>query len=570
MANLVTITQAAKITGISKKELHDGVNDGWLPSYIVGGKTLVDPEQVVSARAAHAAETVQTYNEIEAVSVQPAPVPSLDDKPVSVTSFESKYGTIRTVMIDGDPWFVAKDVSDALGYANNSKAIADHVDDMDKGVTNCYTLGGTQSMVVINESGLYSLALTSKLPEAKDFKRWVTSEVLPSLRKHGMYAKPETLAQMLASPESVVQMLTALQNEQSKVRQLEAQREKDKPMLDFAASFAHSDKEMSVSDLHRLLQERGLPYNRKEFFAILHKDGYLISSPTNAHAPSARERERSIKLLVERMYKIGGYGEAQYRLNTRVTMNGFKHLAYKYLGKEFDLTRNDWLTMMEGQRREQALIAPPEDKPPLIPAPPEQPPEPAAPPEPAVAPEPEAKPKCPAVNAQIALGKVIGSFGPNPQYDYLHCAAIISRHPDELGAFTPKAVSMACRRIGLDAQDGSYLDSNRHRQYTTFYKFPVAPGSEPPQPEPAPESTAEPPVQPLSRAEIANVVNAILSGARSRKDTEWRMQTTHEFMACHPSLCGILPHEVEIALTTLGITAETRGGRIYRKLPYNN
>lgn len=570
MANLVTITQAAKITGISKKELHDGVNDGWLPSYIVGGKTLVDPEQIVSARAAHAAETVQTYNEIEAVNVQPAPIPSLDDKPVPVQNFVSQYGNVRVVEIDGEPWMVGNDVAAALGYSNTRDALARHVDSDDKNTVVIRDgIQGNPNITVINESGFYALVMSSKLPEAKDFKRWVTSEVLPSLRKHGMYAKPETLAQMLASPESVVQMLTALQNEQSKVRNLEALREKEKPMRDFAESFGMSDKEMSISDLHRLLQERGLPYNRKEFFALLHKDGYLISSPTNAHAPSARERERSIKLFRERMYNIG-YGMEQSKLNTRVTMNGFKHLAYKYLGKEFDLTRNDWLTMMEERRREQALIAPPEDKPPLIPAPPEQPPEPAAPPEPVPPPEVEKKPKLTVVDAQIALGKLIGRFGPNPQYDYLHCAAIISRHPDELGAFTPKAVSMACRRIGLDAQDGSYLDANRHRQYTTFYKFPIAPGAEPPQPEPAPETTAEPPVQPLSRAEIASVVNAILSGARSRKDTEWRMQTTHEFMACHPSLCGILPHEVEIALTTLGITAETRGGRIYRKLPYNN
>lgn len=95
------------------------------------------------------------------------------------------FGQLRSMMINEEPWFVGKDVADILGYSNSRKAIADHVDDEDKGVTKCDTLGGTQDLVVINESGLYSLILSSKLPAAKKFKHWVTSEVLPSIRKKG-------------------------------------------------------------------------------------------------------------------------------------------------------------------------------------------------------------------------------------------------------------------------------------------------------------------------------------------------------------------------------------------------
>ena len=103
--------------------------------------------------------------------------------------FENEeFGKIRTVLIDDQTWFVGKDIAEALGYSNPRKAISDHVDDEDKGVTNRYTLGGRQDITVINESGLYSLILSSKLPKAKKFKRWVTSEVLPSIRKTGMYA----------------------------------------------------------------------------------------------------------------------------------------------------------------------------------------------------------------------------------------------------------------------------------------------------------------------------------------------------------------------------------------------
>lgn len=98
-----------------------------------------------------------------------------------------EFGDVRVVMQDGEPWFVGKDITKILGYTNPSKAIADHVDVEDKGVTKCYTPGGVQNLTGINESGLYSLILSSKLPSAKKFKRWVTSEVLPAIRKTGGY-----------------------------------------------------------------------------------------------------------------------------------------------------------------------------------------------------------------------------------------------------------------------------------------------------------------------------------------------------------------------------------------------
>ena len=94
---------------------------------------------------------------------------------------------VRIITINDEPWFVGKDVADILGYSNSRKALSDHVDDEDKGVTKSDTLGGNQNITIINESGLYSLILKSKKPEAKQFKRWVTSDVLPTIRKHGAY-----------------------------------------------------------------------------------------------------------------------------------------------------------------------------------------------------------------------------------------------------------------------------------------------------------------------------------------------------------------------------------------------
>ena len=101
-----------------------------------------------------------------------------------------EFGEVRSLKIGDEPWFVGKDVADILGYTNSRKAISDHVDDEDKGVTKCDTLGGKQDLTIINESGLYSLILSSKLPTAKKFKRWVTSEVLPAIRKTGGYQIP--------------------------------------------------------------------------------------------------------------------------------------------------------------------------------------------------------------------------------------------------------------------------------------------------------------------------------------------------------------------------------------------
>ena len=127
-----------------------------------------------------------------------------------------EFGQLRTLVKDNETWFVGKDVAEILGYSNTQKAIRDHVDTEDK-LTERFVLSGqNREAVVINESGLYSLVLSSKLPNAKKFKRWVTSEVLPSIRKHGIYATTQTIETMLADPDNAIRMLTALKEERAK------------------------------------------------------------------------------------------------------------------------------------------------------------------------------------------------------------------------------------------------------------------------------------------------------------------------------------------------------------------
>lgn len=134
-----------------------------------------------------------------------------------------EFGDIRAVEVDGEPWFVGRDVARALGYKDTVNALKSHVDEEDKrGGWRITTPSGEQEMTIINESGLYSLVLSSKLPGAKKFKRWVTSEVLPSIRKHGAYMTPETLEAAILNPDTMIKLCTALKDEQDKRKALEA------------------------------------------------------------------------------------------------------------------------------------------------------------------------------------------------------------------------------------------------------------------------------------------------------------------------------------------------------------
>lgn len=134
-----------------------------------------------------------------------------------ITNFTNdEFGTVRTITVDGNPMFVGKDVAEILGYSNARKALLDHVDEEDKGVTKCDTLGGVQELTVINESGLYSLILSSHMPKAKAVKRWVTAEVLPSIRKTGMYATDY----LLDNPDIAIAAFTALKEERERNKTL--------------------------------------------------------------------------------------------------------------------------------------------------------------------------------------------------------------------------------------------------------------------------------------------------------------------------------------------------------------
>lgn len=180
---------------------------------------------------------------------------------------------VRTVIINNEPYFVGKDVAEILGYTNPRQALKNHVDEDDKGVSKCDTPGGKQDLVIINESGLYSLILSSKLPQAKEFKRWVTSEVLPTIRKNGMYATDE----LLDNPDFAIAALQKLKEEREAKKQLEAQIEADRPKVIFSDAVSASHTSILVGEFAKIMRQNGADMGQNRMFAWLRENGYLIS-----------------------------------------------------------------------------------------------------------------------------------------------------------------------------------------------------------------------------------------------------------------------------------------------------
>lgn len=220
--------------------------------------------------------------------------------------FKSKeFGQIRTCMVNGETYFVGKDVAEALGYRNAPKAMADHVDDEDKGITKCYTLGGNQEMTVINESGLYSLILSSKLESAKRFKRWVTSEVLPAIRKNGRYELEQQNSQLckqnrlLESRNTLLEEITAQQ----------------KPLTDYARIILSSTQTVTVTQIAQDYGYGPVRFNELLFrLHIQHKVGgqWILYIPylNKGYVQSFSS------------YYLKPDGEVQVKLHTRWTQSG--------------------------------------------------------------------------------------------------------------------------------------------------------------------------------------------------------------------------------------------------------
>lgn len=239
-------------------------------------------------------------------------------------SFENHE--VRSLLINDEPYFVGKDVAEILGYKNPRDAVNKHVDDEDKGVAKCDTLGGVQELTIINESGLYSLVLSSKLPSAKKFKRWVTSEVLPALRKTGQYQVKELSGQEL--------MAKALIEAQSVLAAKDKQIEEMKPKALFADAVATSHTSILVGELAKILKQNGIEMGQKRLFAWLREKGYLIKRQgTDYNMPTQKSMDLGLFEIKEGSY-VNGSGVNITTKTPKVTGKGQQYFINKFLAKE--------------------------------------------------------------------------------------------------------------------------------------------------------------------------------------------------------------------------------------------
>lgn len=195
--------------------------------------------------------------------------------------FENEeFGSLRTMEIDGKIYFVAKDVAGILGYSNPRKAISDHMDEEDKGVTKCDTLGGNQNLTIINESGLYSLVLYSKMPNAKKFKHWITADVLPSIRQYGAYLTPDTLEKAILNPDFIIQLATSLKEYQEENKNLKRENQTMLPKSQFYDEICDRNLLTNFRDTAKELKVK-----EKEFIKRLEDNKYIYRDNRNNIKP---------------------------------------------------------------------------------------------------------------------------------------------------------------------------------------------------------------------------------------------------------------------------------------------
>ena len=237
-----------------------------------------------------------------------------------------EFGEIRTLTINNEPYFVGKDVASVLGYKEPRSAVSKKVDEEDRGVSKIATPSGTQEMTVINESGLYSLILSSKLPSAKKFKRWVTSEVLPQIRKTGGYIPVDegmTDSEIMARALLIAQ--GTINKKDELIKQHEKTIEQQKPLVDFANTIASTSKSIDMSSFAKLIKDEGIKMGRNKLFEWLRNNGYLMKNKNNE--PYQRYIDSKIFEVVE--YTITINGKSEPKIKTLVTGKGQIYLIKK-------------------------------------------------------------------------------------------------------------------------------------------------------------------------------------------------------------------------------------------------
>lgn len=248
-----------------------------------------------------------------------------------------KFGNVRVVLIgtNQEAYFVGKDVAKALGYSNTRDAINTHVDEEDRkdGVAIYDSIGREQKATVINESGLYSLILSSKLPSAKEFKHWVTSDVIPSIREHGAYMTGDTIEKALNEPDFLIRLANKLKEEKEARLKAEAQIEANKPKVIFADAVSVSTTTILIGDLAKLLKQNGVHTGQKRLFEWLRLNGYLIKRKgADYNSPTQYAMELGLFEVKETVVTHAD-GHTTISKTTKVTGKGQQYFINKFLHK---------------------------------------------------------------------------------------------------------------------------------------------------------------------------------------------------------------------------------------------
>nr|DAM19819.1 MAG TPA: repressor domain protein [Caudoviricetes sp.] len=242
--------------------------------------------------------------------------------------FQFEDNQIRTVSSNGIIWFAAVDVTDALGIKNPSDAIKP----LDEDERTRFNLGRQGSANFISEPGLYKLIGASRKPAAKRFNRWVTHEVLPSIRKHGAYMTPETIEKAIYNPDFIINLATQLKDEQAKTAALTADNETMKPKALFADAVATSHTSILIGDLAKLIRQNGVDIGQNRLFAWLREHGYLIGSGDRRNMPTQRAMDLGLFDIKERTFQNPD-GSVRITKTTKVTGKGQQYFINKFLQK---------------------------------------------------------------------------------------------------------------------------------------------------------------------------------------------------------------------------------------------
>ena len=238
---------------------------------------------------------------------------------------------VRTILIDNEPYFVGKDIATVLGYKDTINALKAHVDKDDKLGWQITTSGQRRKVTVINESGLYSLILSSKLPSAKEFKRWVTHEVLPAIRKHGAYLTDEKASAILTNKDDLADLL-AQASEQLRNKDLVIKEMKPKAL--FADAVTESRTSILVGDLAKLLKQNGILIGAKRLFQWLRNNHYLINRHgADYNSPTQKSMELGLFEIKESTH-INSNGNTVITKTPKVTGKGQVYFVNKFLKRE--------------------------------------------------------------------------------------------------------------------------------------------------------------------------------------------------------------------------------------------